>query len=166
MSADVSGTVDVPQAVRDVLVDVVGLREIDMTDDLHRRLVDAVVRLGPNASLGQRVVAVRFEFNWELSVAGTDFARAKTDYERFKAKSKVRLFADDPKLSSVKAEAMVDADDEAYRLLLRYRLAEQRERAMRKFLDTLDAALENHRTDRADWRAGDQAHARGLTGGA
>jgi hypothetical protein len=55
---------------------------------------------------------------------------------------------------------------EHYTLRLEFLIAEKREQAMRKFLDTLTAALENHRTDRADQRAADVGHARGLSGGA
>jgi len=64
------------------------------------------------------------------------------------------------------AVRIANASDEAYRLLLEYRLAEQRERAMRNFLQTIQGALDNHRTDRADQRSADRAHADGFTGGA
>lgn len=149
-----------------VLRTVVGLGDPDLDVPLHRKLFDTVVDLGVNASLGQRIIALRYVFNWELVDAGQTFATARGAYEKAAAKAKVRMFADDPKLAIGKAEVMVDADDELHLLKLSYLVAEQRERAMRKFLDTLDAALENHRTDRADQRGRDRAHADGYGGGA
>jgi hypothetical protein len=143
-----------------VLRDVLGLGAPDLTVPLHRKLFDTV------ATLGQRIIALRYVFNWELVDAGQRFATARASYELAVAKAKVRLFADDPKLAIGKAEVMVDADDQAHLLKLEYLVAEQRERGMRKFLDTLDAALENHRTDRADQRGRDRAHADGYGGGA
>lgn len=155
---------EIPPLLRDVLRGI-GLENPDLTVPLHRKLVEALHDLGPGATLGQRVVAMRWVFNWELTDAGEVFARSEANYERHMASLKVRYLAE-PKMSVAKAEAYAEADDESYRLKLEYLLAEQRERAMRKFLDTLDAALENHRTDRADQRAGDRAHAGGYTGGA
>lgn len=153
-----------PPAFLDVLRRI-GIDQPDMSNPLHVKLIDALRPLGPAATLGQRVVAMRWVFNWELNAAGQEFATAKTDYEHHMAKVKVRHLAE-PKMSVAKAEAIAEADDESYRLKLTYLLAEQRERSMRKFLDTLDAALDNHRTDRADQRAADTAHAQGHGGGA
>ena len=143
----------------------VGVAAPDPENPLHVTLVNTLHRLGASATFGQRIVAMRWDFNWELAEAGREFAKAKADYERLFAKRKVSSLAE-PKMSVAKAEAIAEADDEVYGRKLTYLLAEQRERAMRKFLDTLEAALDNHRTDRADWRAGDRAHADGITGGA
>lgn len=155
---------EIPPLLRDVLRGI-GLENPDLTVPLHRRLVEALHDLGPGATLGQRVVAMRWVFNWELRDAGAEFARAKAAYEHYMDRRMVTLLAE-PKMSVAKAQVIASGDDEAYRLKLTYLLAEQTERAMRKFLETLDAALENHRTDRADQRAGDRAHAGGYTGGA
>lgn len=143
----------------------IGIDQPDVSNPLHVKLIDALRPLGPASTLGQRVVAMRWVFNWELNEAGKEFATAKSNYEHHMAKAKTRLLAE-PKMSVAKAEAIAEAEDESYRLKLTYLLAEQRERSMRKFLDTLDAALDNHRTDRADARAGDTAHAQGYGGGA
>ncbi|MFE4469525.1 hypothetical protein ACFRFH_11985 [Leifsonia sp. NPDC056824] len=143
----------------------VGLDHPDPDVPLHVKLVNTLHRLGPAATHGQRVVAMRWDFNWELEEAGRVFAKKKALYEKAFAKRKVRELAE-PKMSVAKAEAIAEADDEIFSLKLEYLLAEQRERAMRKFLDTLDAALDNHRTDRADQRAGDRAHAGGWDGAA
>lgn len=148
-----------------VLRETIGLQHPDPNDALHAELIETVLELGPGATFGQRVVALRFVFNWHLRSAGKQFATAKTAYEAHMAKLKTRFLVE-PKMSVAKAEVMAEADDESYRLKLQYLLAEQRERAMRKFLDTLEAALDNHRTDRADQRAGDRAHAQGIGGGA
>lgn len=152
-----------PVAIEDVLRDV-GISEYDESNPLHVKIRDALFELGPSATVGQRVVALRWIFNWELTAAGKEFGTAKADYERHMAREKVRQMATDPKVSVAKAETYAEADDESYRLKLTYLLAEQRERAMRHFLQTLDAMLDNHRSDRADWRAGDRAHSQGLDG--
>lgn len=147
------------------LREAVGLTRIDPEDQLHGDLVDAIAALPPGATLGQRIIALRLVFNWAHVDAGTVYAKAKADYEHFIAKRKQALMLGDG-YSGVKAAAIAEGDDEAYNLKLAYLMAEQRERSMRKFLDTLEAALDNHRTDRRDWREQDAAHAAGLTGGA
>lgn len=151
--------------VLDVLRDTVGLESPDPDDVLHAKLLDTLIDLGSGATFGQRIVAVRYVFNWELRDAGAEFARAKTKYEGHLTRVKVIELAKD-KMSVAKAEILAEGSEGAYELKLTYLLAEQRERALRKFLDTLDAALDNHRTDRADQRAGDQAHRAGIGGGA
>lgn len=156
----------IPEPIVQVLREVVGLAEPSADDPLHRALWRAIADVGPGATYGQRIVALRWVFNWQLTLAGAEFAAAKADYERHIDKTKMRLFADDPKLSDAKATVMANGQDESYRLKLAYLLAEQYERAMRKFLDTLAAALDNHRTDRADMRGGDRAAAQGYGGGA
>lgn len=155
---------EIPAPLLEVLRDI-GMDAPDLMVPLHAKVVETIRRLGPGATRGQRIVALQYDFNWEHEAAGRVFATAKTDYEHHLAKAKTRLLAE-PKMSVAKAEAIAEADDEAYRLKLEYLLAEQRERSMRKFLDTLKADLDNHRTDRADKRAGDQAHAQGYGGGA
>lgn len=151
--------------VLELLRDTIGLRSPDVNDALHAELLDTLFDLGPGASLGERVVAVDFVFGWHHREAGKRFAAAKTDYEAHIAKTKTRLLAE-PKMSVAKADVIAEADDESYRLKLQYLLAEQEERALRKFRETLGRALDNHRTDRADRRAQDSAHAQGYTGGA
>lgn len=151
--------------VLDTLRDTVGLDAPDPDDELHAKLLNTLIDLGSGASFGQRIVAVRYVFNWELRAAGAEFARAKTKYEGHLTRVKVVELAKD-KMSVAKAEILAEGSEGAYELKLQYLLAEQRERALRKFLDTLDSALDNHRTDRADQRAGDVAHRAGLTGGA
>lgn len=158
-------TEQIPPALLQVLRDI-GMDSPDLAVPLHAKVVETLRRLGPGATRGQRIVALQYDFGWEHEEAGRTFARSKADYEHFMAKTKTRLLVEDPKLSVAKAETFAEADDEAYRLKLEYLLAEQRERSMRQFLNTLKADLDNHRTDRADKRAGDQAHADGYGGGA
>lgn len=155
----------IPAPLLDVLRDI-GMDAPDLTVPLHAKVVETLRRLGPGATRGMRIVALQYDFGWEHEDAGRKFGKAKADYENFMAKTKTRLMVEDPKLSVAKAETFAEAEDEAYRLKLEYLLAEQRERSMRMFLNTLKSDLDNHRTDRADKRAGDQAHAYGMTGGA
>jgi len=159
------GILDADPRLRDALRESVGLEDPDPTDPLHAKLMDAILSLPPGASFGQRVVALRYVFNWELRAAGAEFAESKTKYEHHLTRQKI-LHLGTEKMSVAKAEILAEGSDGAYELKLRYLLAEQRERAMRKFLETLEAALDNHRTDRADQRAGDVAHRGGYSGGA
>lgn len=153
---------DANPLLRDLLTDTIGLRNPDPADPLHGELIDTLIDLGPGATLGKRVIALRYVFNWHLVEAGKEFATAKTAYEGHLTRQKVIELAKD-KMSVAKAEILAEGSDGAYELKLKHLLAEQRERAMRKFLDTLDAALENHRTDRADQRSADQYHGRTAT---
>lgn len=145
---------DILAALQDI-----GLQNPDPTDPLHVRLVNALFRTRGN-SKGAQLVALQFEFNWELKDAGRIFAKSKTDYEHYLDKESTRFRLEGEKSGDM-ALRRANASDEAYRLLLEYRLAEQRERAMRKFLETLRSAFENHRTDRADDRAANSFQARG-----
>lgn len=154
-------------AVRQTLRDVIGL-DPDPADPLHVKLMETVRALGSGATYGQRIVALRFDFAWELREAGKVFAEAKTAYEHQVAvkvvEEQARAAKDGRRQSLGLAEAI--AEVAAYEAKLRYLLAEKREQSMRKFLDALDAALENHRTDRADARKVDQATSQGYAGGA
>lgn len=144
----------------------IGLHHPDPNDTLHVRLVDALRRTRGN-SLGNQLVALKFEFNWEHVAAGKVFAQAKTDYEHHIDTESVRIRAttkvDGKSVSRAEAEQIARASDRAYELQLKFLLAEKREQSMRKFLDTLSSSLDNHRTDRADQRAGDVEHRRSGT---
>lgn len=156
--------------VATILRDIIGLTDVDEDNPLHMQLVDAITNAGPVASFGARVVALRYVFNWQLLDAGERFAKAKADYERFIDTETVKLrgtaAARGEKTTRAEAEQIARASDRAYELHLAYLVAEQRERAMRNFLQTLESALDNHRTDRADQRAADRASAQGYGGGA
>ncbi|WP_382307344.1 hypothetical protein [Herbiconiux sp. UC225_62] len=156
---------DIPPALRDVLRGI-GLDEPDLEVPLHAKLVATLHRLGPTATKGQRLTALRFDFAWELEEAGRVFARAKTDYEAYIDRRTVRLRAEGEKVTRAEAEQIARAEERAYELKLQFLMAEQRERAMRNFLSTIQSAQDDARTDRADARAGNTAHANGYDGGA
>ncbi len=143
----------------------IGLVNPSPTDALHVRLVNTLHRLGPGQTSGAYLVALRFDFNWFLNDAGREFAQAKTDYEHHIDRAAVKARAEGEK-SGEMAVRIANATDEAYGLLLKFRLAEQRERSMRNFLATIGSAMDNWRTSRADERAADRSHADGYTGGA
>jgi hypothetical protein len=149
----------------EALRDMTGITNPNPDDPLHAAVINALAQAGPGSSYGQRVVALRWVFGWELRDAGVKYATAKADYERLVAKKKI-VWLSEPGMSVAKAGVLAEGDDDVYASKLAYLTAENRERAARKFLDTLSAALDNHRTDRADLRAADQAHAHGFDGGA
>ncbi len=135
----------------------IGLSNPDPTDPFHQKLVATLFRVR-GASFAVQVLAMKFDFNWELKAAGEVFATAKTNYEHHIDKTKAALMLGDGH-SGVKADAIANGSDEAYTLLLKYRLAEQRERAMRKFLDTLENRVEVWRSENANERRADAFHA-------
>jgi hypothetical protein len=147
---------DIADRLRDI-----GLENPDPSDALHRRLVATLQRVR-GGSLGAQIVAMKFDFNWELRAAGAEFATAKTDYEHYMDKTKAALMLGDGH-SAVKADAIAGGSDEAYTMLLKYRLAEQRERALRKFLDTLDNRVEVWRSENANERRADAFHSQTAT---
>lgn len=155
-----------PEWVQLRVLDLVGLRALDMADSLHVDIARSVYELGAGASDGTVLQRVRWHFAWHLRDAGEVFATAKRDYERHVDRETVRLRATGEKPPSrAEAEQIARASDEAYELHLKFLLAEQRERAMRKFLDAIASAIDLHRTDRADSRKADAAHASGFGGG-
>lgn len=135
---------------------------------LHSRLLAAVRRVGPGASLGSYLSAVRFTIVQEHLSAGRSFAESKALYEKAVARRIVeemhREREGGPKMSLGLATAIAEGDDALFEKKLTYVVAEKREQTMRKWLDAIEGALDNHRTDRADLRAADRASAQGLTG--
>jgi hypothetical protein len=145
--------------VADVLHSV-GIHQPSKDDPLHVALVSAIWRtLG--GSYGAQLIAMRFEVAQMLRDAGTDFARAKTDYEHFVDKETVRLVSGPEKVTRALAEQMARASDQGYTRQLAALVAEKREQWLRKLLDTFAAAADNHRTDRADERAASSFQAHG-----
>ena len=153
-----------PPLEADVLsaLSAIGLTSPSPDDPLHVALV-AALRRTRGMSWGAQIVAMQFEFNWAHKAAGDTYATAKVDHERYLARETVRLRAEE-KLTLAEATRRVEASDRAYELRLASLLGEQQERSLRGFLGTLKSALDNHRSDRADQRAADQAHAQGIGG--
>ncbi|ERG63504.1 hypothetical protein L332_03415 [Agrococcus pavilionensis RW1] len=147
----------------------IGIVEPDLEGEpLHRELVAAIRRVGPGASQGTYLSAVRFAIVSEHLAAGRAFAEAKARYERSVSRRVVEEMAkpreDGRRMSLGWAERI--ADEAAYEHKLAYLVAEKREQTLRKWLEAIQGALDNFRTARADERAADAAHAQGLTGGA
>lgn len=151
----------------DILASLVeiGITRPDYEDDLHRALVAALVRTR-GAVWGDRLVAVKFVINWSQFQAGKEFAEAQAAWLHEIDVRTVPLVApaDGSKgLTRAFAEQTVRAQDDVYQLQLTALVAEKREQSLRKLLDTLQSALDNHRTSRADWRAADIEHGRSAT---
>jgi hypothetical protein len=138
----------------------VGIHRPDRNDPLHVALVNAVGRtLG--GSYGAQLVAMRFEVAQMLRDAGEDYATAKNRCERLLARETVRLVGGPDKVSRALAQQMAEAQDEYDAARLQELVAEKREQWLRKLLDTFAAAMDNHRTDRADDRAASRFGASG-----
>lgn len=149
------------------LRELVGLENPDPADPLHVRLVNTVLRTR-FMSRGAQITAVRFDFNWSQRAAGARKAASRAAYDDLVDKGTVRLLmtaeAEGKKLSRAEAEQRVRASDEAFQAKLAWLAAEHEEQSLRKFLDTLDGAIETWRTERADERATDDLIARGQGG--
>lgn len=156
-----------PEWVQSRALALVGLRSLDMFDPLHVDIARSVYELGSGATDGALLQRIRWHFAWHLRDAGADFAKSKLAYEHHVDRETVRMRAAGEKPPSrAEAEQIARASDEAEGLHLRYLLAEQKERAMRKMLDAVESAIDLHRTQRADERAADRASAQGYGGGA
>jgi len=136
----------------------VGIYTPDPSNELHRRLVEAMQRTR-GSSRGNQLVAMQWVFNWDLERQGAEFAEAKTEYESLVAKLVVR-FRDAGEKSGEMCVRRAEADDEVRAVALRFRLAEQLERLARKRLETVRNQIEVWRTSSADQRAADAYHAR------
>lgn len=138
----------------------VGIHRPDYHDPLHRALADAVARtLG--GSYGAQLVSMRFEVAQFLREAGEQYALARNTCERILARETVRLVGGPDKVSRALAQQMAEASDEFDAARLQELVAEKREQWLRKLLDTFAAAMDNHRTDRADDRAASRFGASG-----
>lgn len=149
----------------------IGIVDPDLGDPFHAGLLAAVRRVGPGQSQGSYLSALRFQIVQEHLLAGRVYAEERAQYERAKSRHIVKAMNEprsegSPRMSLGLAEHMAETDDGLYERKLRFLVAEKREQTMRKFLDAIEGALDNHRTDRADQRAADRASAQGLTGGA
>lgn len=136
----------------------VGIYQPDQTNELHRRLVEAIARTR-GSSRGNQLVAMQWVFNWDLERQGAEFAEAKTEYESLVAKAVVR-FRDAGERSGEMCVRRAEAEDDVRAAALRFRLAEQLERLARKRLETVRNQIEVWRTSSADQRAADAYHAR------
>jgi hypothetical protein len=138
----------------------VGIHHPSKDDALHVALVDAIWRtLG--GSYGAQLVAMRFEVAQALRQAGEDYAKAKHQTERILARETVRLVAGPDKVTRALAQQMAEASDAYDSARLNELVQEKREQWLRKLLDTFAAAMDNHRTDRADDRAASRFGASG-----
>lgn len=146
-------------------LDLIGLRALDMSDPLHVELARSIYELGQGAPDGVVLQRIRWHFAWHLKAAGQEFATAKLAYENHVDKRTVELRAGEKPPSRAEAEQIARAEDDAYTAKLRYLLAEQKERAMRKLLDSVESAIDLYRTARADERKADATHAHGYGGG-
>jgi len=130
---------------------------------LHRRLVAGLRDVGAGRPLGAQLAAVRYVVRDEHGIAGRALAQARADHEEKVLTRKIELLQGGEKITVALAKDIAESDavDERREWLR----AEQEERTLREFLKAIADDLENHRTDRADLRAGDRAEAQGLGGG-
>ena len=156
-------TVPQPQPWVSAFLRRLGIETPDHENELHRRLVAALMDAGPGATLGGMLTAIRYVIRAEHARAGRRYALAKADYDDTVTDEKVRLQESGEKITATLAK---DKAEQAAKVHHREALiAELEERSLRLFLDAIESDLDNHRTDRADQRAGDRAESHGEGGG-
>lgn len=141
---------------------LIRLAEVDLADRLHQRLIQALQACGPAATDGELITAMRFVFGHEMSLAGDESALAKVSAERMLAVESAQIHRESGVPLSA-AKRLVEADARYWDWRERAERQLQRQRYCREMLHSLQAALDNHRTDRADMRAADQWHAQTAT---
>lgn len=136
---------------------LIRLAEVDLDDRLHQRLIQSLQACGPAATDGELITAMRFTFGHEMQLAGDDAALHKVKAERMLAVDAAELRRESG-VSQAEAKRIIESSElywthreTAERML-------QRQRYCREMLHSLQAALDLHRTDRADQRAADQWH--------
>lgn len=100
-----------------------------------------------------RVIAAMWVWHREMKLAGADYATGKTEAERMLGRAVVRYRTEGERSADVAEKRAMAEDDQVYFARLKYRTAEQREKAARAALDVLQAELDNLRTQAADARA-------------
>lgn len=137
---------------------LIRLAEVDLGDRLHQRLIQSLAACSPSATDGELITAMRFVFGHEMQLAGDDAAMHKVRAERMLSVDAAEMRRESG-CSAAEAKRAIEATtlywthrETAERML-------QRQRYCREMLHALQAALDLHRTDRADQRAADQWHA-------
>lgn len=136
----------------------VGLKDPNPRDPVHVEMVNAILEVGPTAPEHVRLQRLRWSFNHMLRDAGSRFANAKADVDDMTGQRVADLLKADTKLSVARAQALVAGDVEIQAAQRAMLIAQQLERALRKFLDTIEVAVDLYRTSRADERRADTFH--------
>lgn len=152
-----------PVELLQLLVETVGIQQYDGRDILHRRLIKTLADLGRGASVGDRIAACRLVVTWELREAAHWAKTGKANYDNA-VSLRVLQLTEEARVKGRKIGESIarrTAETENFDDRMMYLQQEARATAMRHLLSALESALDNHRTDRADLRAGDRAHAGG-----
>lgn len=111
-----------------------------------------------------QIIAYMYAYNLDLRYWVREFAEAKSEHTRLKAKYTLeRRYGRDgsaPEKSGEMCSVYADEQPDVATQELRFRTAENMMTADREQLKILHAALEKWRTDRADERAADQFQGR------
>lgn len=141
---------------------LIKLADVDPYDEFHQQLVFALESCGPGASEGDLITAMRFTVGHAMEASGEAGARAKIGAEEMLAVGSAELMREGG-VSRAAAERIVKDNPAYWDLKREAELMIYRERAQRELLKSLQAALDNHRTSRADQRMADQWHAQTAT---
>jgi hypothetical protein len=107
-----------------------------------------------------RIIARMWVYHRDMEVAGKEYARQKTDFERELGKEVVRLRSAGERSADVAGQKALSESDDLYFSKVNYRAAEQRVTADREALKILHAQLDDLRTQAADARKADEFQAR------
>lgn len=141
---------------------LIKLVDVDPYDEFHQQLVFGLESCGPGASEGDLITAMRFTTGHAMEASGEAGARAKIGAEKMLAVGAAEVMREGG-ISRAAAERVVKDDPAYWSLREEAELMIYRERSQRELLKSLQAALDNHRTSRADQRMADQWHAQTAT---
>jgi hypothetical protein len=150
---------DPPTGEERAILRSIGVPDPQPENPLHRDVLDIVRRMR-NAPVGTRNVALSYAWLAELDRQGRAHAIAKSRYERLLAREIIRLRQTGIEKSGTAAEKRAEDNDDVWQAHLDYRLAERLEWVAKSALRVLEVANDNWRTQQANERAADSAHAR------
>lgn len=137
---------------------IIRLATVDIQDPFHRDLAQTLAACDPGALDGDLITAMRFTIDHAMLEAGTEADQCKTRAERMLSVGAAEVMME-TRLSRAAAERAMKDTPEYWDLRETAGRLGQRRSYFSELLKSLQAALDNHRTSRADQRAADTWHA-------
>lgn len=147
------------------VLDGIGITAPSFDVPLHRTFVATLDRLGPGQQWGTYLTAMRFDVVHALRDTHPARRRIDLEHARTRALTEVQFEAGGT-LAAAEAKRRIANVPEVRAAEDALARSKDDVSFLRALLDAIDQAVELHRTDRADLRAADRAHADGIGGAA
>lgn len=141
---------------------LIRLPEVRLEDPFHRAIVYTLAYCDPGAQDGDLITAMRFTIDHALLDTGRVAVAAKQGADRMLSRDVGRVMREE-RISRAAAERDVKDSDAYWDLREQAEMAALEKQYYRELLESLQAALDNHRTTRADQRQADSFHAQTAT---